>query len=73
MRSLSSSALEETALARLALDIQNIQDLLKGKSDETIRLKRELELLEGERPGARHDECLVQASIADQNRKLNER
>ena len=70
---LSSSALEETALAKLSLDIQNIQELLKEKSDETIRLKRELELLEAERPGGKHDECLVQAGIADQNRRSYER
>ena len=70
---LSYSALEETALAKLSLDIQNIQELLKGKSDETIRLKRELELLEAERPADKHDECLVQAGIADQNRKSFER
>lgn len=70
---LSSSALDESTLAKLSLDIQNIQEVLKGKSDETIRLKRELELLESERPGEKHDECLVQASIADQNRKSYER
>lgn len=70
---LSPFALEESALAKLTLDIRNTEGLLREKSDETIRLKRELELLEAERPEDTHAECVVQAAIADHNRKSYER
>ena len=67
------SALDDSALAKVFLDIQQFGELVKGRSDETIRLKREWELLEAERPEDKHAECVVQAAIADQNRKSYER
>jgi len=70
---LSPSALDDSALAKVSLDIQHVEALLRVKSDETIRLVRERELLEAERPEDKHAESVVQAAIADQNRKSYER
>jgi hypothetical protein len=67
------SALDDSALDTVSLDIQHLGELVKERSDETIRLKRELELLEAERPEDKHAECAAQLVIADQNRKSYER
>ncbi len=70
---LTPFASDEKRLSQLSLEIQRLGDLVKGKSDQVIRMKRELELLELERLEERHSECAAQAAIADVNRKSFER
>jgi hypothetical protein len=66
-------ALEDSAFSKLSTNIQALEEIIRAKSDESVRLKRETELLERERPEEKHGEAVVQAAIADQNRKLCER